>query len=255
MRSYLAILFLAAPAIAAEPPARLTPLQQSARAVVQGIVKRAAENAALAGNDRRKLSQDALTCEYMRVGAAIAMDQLEPHRAAAFLIGMGIALDDSPLLRTNLLTLGICAAVESEAEYKGRRAVLGEPTIYNRRDLCQHYVVSMALTAIAGAEGAEAAGVAKELLGMRSGSGFSFIDLAADFAGVELGRRMIAEPAGLKAIAAGFRVEDHMPELKGLREGFDEARFKKEIGSTSDPRYKDVLEDIRGRIARLVAYK
>jgi hypothetical protein len=238
---------------AAEP--KPTPLQAGARTVVQAIVKRAAENAALAPNDRRKLAKDSLTAELLRTGAAAALELPEPQRAAAFLVGAGIALDDSPLLRTNLLTRGVCAAVESEAEFKARREVLGEPTIHNRRDLCQHFVVSMALTALAGAEGAEAAGVAKELLDMRGGSGFSFVDLAADLAGVELGKRVTAEPEGLKAIARGFRIEDRMPEIRGLREGYDEARFKKEMGSTSDPRYKDVLQDIRGRIARLDAYR
>ena len=238
---------------AAEP--KLSPLQHSVRSVVQAILKRATENAGLAKNDPKKLSQDALACEYIRVAAGTAAGEPAQHRAAAFLIGVGIALDDSPLLRTNLLTRGVCAAVESEEEYKARKSALGEPTIRNRRDLCQHFVVSMALTAILGADAAEAAGVTKELLDMKGGSGFSFIDLAADFAGVELGRWILEDPARLPGVAKGFQLDHHFPDLKNLREGFNEAQFKKEFGSTSDPRYKNILEDIRTRIGKLEAYK
>jgi hypothetical protein len=102
-----------------------------------------------------------------------------------------------------------------------------------------------------GADGAEAAGVAKELLDMKGGSGFSFVDLAADFAGIELAKGITAEPKRLEDIAKDFQLDRHIPDLKGLKEGFDDAGFKKEFGSTSDARYKKVVEDIRQRIGAL----
>jgi len=237
------------------PAAELTPQQQAIRSVVQGIVKRADSNAQLPARDPGKLSQDALTGEYIRTAAAIAAELPKDQRSVAFLVGVGIALDDSPLLRTNLLTRGVCAGVESAEETKARVAVLGSPTIRNRRDLCQHFAVSMALTALLGTEGAEAAGIAKELLDMRGTSGFSFIDLAADFAGVELAKRVLKDPERVKALAKGFQIEHCVPELKGLREGFNSEQFKKEFGSTSDDRYKNVVADIRTRISKLDAYK
>jgi hypothetical protein len=242
-------------AVPKEPASKLTPQQQAIRAVVKAIVSRAEENSKLPANDPKKLSQDALTGEYLRVAAEVAAGLDEKYRTDAFLIGTGIALDHSPLLRTNLLTRGVCAPIESEDETKARLAVLGSPTIRDRRDLCQHYVVSMALTAMLGAEGAEIAGMTKELLDMKGTSGFSFIDLTADYAGVELAKRIIKEPARFKAYAKGFQFDQHFPDLKGLREGFNEEQFKKEFRSTSDAKFKAVIDDIRSRIAKLEAFK
>ena len=62
--------------------------------------------------------------------------------------------------------------------------MIGEPTLLGRRDLAQHFFVSGYLTATMGAEAANAAGVAKELVDANTTSGFSFADLAADRAGV-----------------------------------------------------------------------
>lgn len=242
-------------AAALESADEATPLQQSIRSVVKAIVARAGDNFRLPANDPKKLSGDALSCEYLRVAAEIAVGLDEKMRASAFLIGAGIALDDSPLLRMNLLTRRVCAVVETEEETNARVMVLGSPTIRNRRDLCQHYCVSLALVALIGAEGAEAAGLAKELLDMKGTSGFSFIDLTADFAGVELAKRIVKDPARLKVIAMDFQLDQHVPDLKGLREDFSTEQFTKEFRSTDDAKFKAVVEDIRARIAKLDAFK
>src|SRR5207249_6441 len=96
--------------------------------------------------------------------ATAAKKQPDDRAAWAFAMGVGVALDTSALLRTNLLTRSTWREVESDAERKKRLTVLGEPTMHGRHDLAQHFVVSAALTALAGAKSAEAVGVLKEWL-------------------------------------------------------------------------------------------
>ena len=88
-------------------------------------------------------------------------------------------------------------AIESPSERTIRLAVLGEPTMRGRRDLAQHFFVSAHLTASTGAEAAQAAGLAKELVDAQRPSGFSFADLAADRAGARFARSVVERNVSL----------------------------------------------------------
>ena len=61
-------------------------------------------------------------------------------------------------------------------------------TMAGRGDLAQHFTVSAAVSAAAGAALADFIGLYKEIDDARRGSGFSFADLAADRAGTRLGQ-------------------------------------------------------------------
>src|SRR4051812_41774586 len=97
LRTMFASLLFAVPAARGEEPSgKLTPLQQSARTVVKAIVARGEINSKLPERDAKKLVGDALTCEYLKVAAEAAAGVDEMSRTSAFLIGVGIALDQSP---------------------------------------------------------------------------------------------------------------------------------------------------------------
>src|SRR5439155_1495512 len=81
-------------------------------------------------------------------------------------IALGIGLDDSEMVRQFPAYSGLWKACESDDERKVRLAVLGNPTVRFRRDLCQHFAVSAALTALEGPAKAEAFGLMKEVLDM-----------------------------------------------------------------------------------------
>ena len=66
-----------------------------------------------------------------------------------------------------------------------------------RRDLAQHFFLSGYLAAVVGSAAAESAGIAKELADARSGSGFSYVDLAADLAGIAFAERVLRREASL----------------------------------------------------------
>jgi hypothetical protein len=225
---------------------------EAARKVVAAVVEAGRANAKL---DRPKKG-DELTAAYVTAAAKAAGKLPEDRAAWAFAVGLGVSLDRSEMLRTNLLTRGVWKQIESDAERKKRLEVLGEPTTHGRHDLTQHFWVSAALTALWGAKRAEAAGVLKEWLDSgEGGSGFSFADLAADLAGIELASRVLDRPALLAGLAKGFSTKDHCPAPKGLEEGIKRKDFVKRFGGTDDERFTKELEALRKKVKDLPAYR
>jgi uncharacterized protein YfiM (DUF2279 family) len=235
-------------------------LAENARTVLAAIVEAAGANRRLPARDTAgarppfRRSGDELTVHYVRAAATAARRLPDKEAAPAFLLALGIALDDSTLLRSNLLTRGLWRKVEPDDARKKRLAVLGEPTLHGRHDLAQHFSVSAALTAAAGPQAAESAGILKEIMDSRGGSGFSFADLSADFAGIAFARRLLDKPALLADVEKSFRVGDFAISPRGLPEGLSAAEFAKKYGSLKDHRYLRVQEDIRKRIAALPGY-
>jgi hypothetical protein len=200
-----------------------SPLARATREVVQRVALVAKEREAEGISPRK---QDTLTEHYVSSAARTAL-ALPPEVApAALLLGLGIALDHSRTLLSNSLTREFCRTVENETERQDRIRNLGQPTIRQRRDLAQHFFLSAYLTVVVGPQAAEAAGVAKELVDARSGSGFSYADLAADLAGIVFADKLLRGEITIEQLAGQFQVQQHMPEVADLPEGigWDEAR-------------------------------
>jgi hypothetical protein len=251
---------VAAPPVKGDSPKKqeTTKLVENARRVLAGIVKAAGENQRLPEPGARppfRRSDDDLTVYYVRSAAAAARRLPEKEAAPAFLLALGIALDDSDLLRSNLLTRTLWRKVEPDEARKQRLAVLGSPTLHGRHDLAQHFSVSAALTAVAGAQAAESAGLIKEMLDSRGGSGFSFADLSADFSGIAFARCLLDKPSRLAAIEKSFRIEDYAISPRGLPEGLTAAEFEKQYGSLKDERFQRLQAEIRKRIDALRGYR
>lgn len=234
---------------------------EATRKVLKAVVLRAEDLSRLpnaAPTDKldapgKRPIDDHLTIAYVRAAADTANTLDDDVKVHAFLIGLGIALDDSALIRNNPTTKKFWTAVESEEDRKERLKVLGKPTVQKRRDLCQHFFVSAALAAHLGPEAAEAAGITKELLDAVGGTGFSFVDLAVDLAGIAFAARIAKDPQSLDTFARVFYVGDHAPKIEGLVEGLPAAKFFKEYGSASDPRFHKAMEEVRKRVASVPA--
>jgi len=221
---------------------------EAARTVIAAVVEAGRANAKL---DEPKTG-DALTETYVVAAAKLPEDR----SAWAFSMGLGVALDTSTMMRTNVLTRATWKEIENDAERKKRLEVLGEPTTHGRHDLTQHFWVSAALTALWGRKQAEAAGVLKEWLdSAEGGSGFSFADLAADLAGIEMASRVLDRPALLGDVAKGFVVKDRCPAPKGLEEGIRRKDFEKRFGSTDDERFTKEVEALLKKVKELPAYR
>ena len=119
--------------------------------------------------------------------------------------------------------------MESSSERQERIRRLGRPTVYQRRDLAQHFFLSAYLTVVVGPQAAEAAGVAKELVDARSGSGFSYVDLAANMAGIVFAERLLRGELTVEQVAGQFQIQQFMPDVADLPEGLRWEEVSKQL--------------------------
>ena len=120
--------------------------------------------------------------------------------------------------------------------------------LQERADLAKHWIFSAALTSVFGAEAAGNLGEWKELDdSLPDGSGFSFVDLAADRAGVQTAL-LALEPQTARAThrALGRATDDDLlPELllEGP-EGLSDASFIERYGNLEERDYREAVARI-----------
>ena len=134
-----------------------------------------------------------------------------------------------------------------------RRILLRE-----RDDLTKHFTLSAFIAAEAGGPVAVLAGVYKELRDSRGGSGFSFVDLAADRAGTRFGARATADPDAGRALLANTRAlveDDFMPAIVDLPEGLTDAEFARRFGGVGAPAYVALVDEIDRRLDTLRLFR
>lgn len=145
------------------------------------------------------------------------------------------------------------------AANKWPRAMAQKVTLNGRDDFAKHFIISGALAANAGSPLADAVGIYKEIDDSRTGSGFSFNDIAADRAGARLGEQAAASAdAAVKLqqrVSAGIHEKDIMPATQDLPEFMPEAEFQKRYGGIGAPAYKQMMTDIERRVAALALYR
>jgi len=243
-----------------QPTKHPSSLVAATKTVVEAVGKAAQRNHLPTGpegpvENTFRLSGDRLTEYYVREAAAAATELPSDLSAKAFLLGLGIALDNSTLLRYNPATSGLCREIESSPQRSQRLRLLGAPTMRGRRDLVQHFTASCALTVVLGSRAAESAGVAKELLDARRKSGFSFVDLSADVAGVTFATHVRDTKIPLASLAKSFTVEGFLPEISGLPEGISWDDFLKHFTSAQDNKFLRQQAVLRQRVLTLPVYR
>jgi hypothetical protein len=247
--------------VAGESPKRADDVIAGARIVVRAVTAAAEKNRKLpkkgAGGTGAavRLEGDQLTDFYVRQAAAAAK-RLPPSVAApALLMGLGVALDDSPLLSNTPVIGAVWQRIESSSARLTRIESLGAPTMRGRRDWAQHFAVSAALAVLVGPQGAEVAGIRKEMTDAIGGSGFSFADYSADLAGIEFATAVSSGRIPLSRLESRFAVPDFLPEAKGLREGIMWKDFEKQYGIPPDPRLLRERDALRAKILAMPGLK
>jgi len=241
---------------------RLQAVIAGARSVVRAVTDAAASNRLLpekntgvAGGAVR-LSGDKLTEMYVRQAAAAARRLPQNVAAVAFLLGIGVALDDSTLVRNTPIIGEIWQQIEPASARTTRVALLGTPTMRERHDWVQHFAVSAALTVLYGPKIAEATGIAKEMSdSRRGGSGFSFADLSADVAGIQFAASVGDGRIPLSRLEKDFFVRDFLPDPSGLKEGIAWDDFVRSYGFPPDSRLSRERETLRLQILAMPGYK
>lgn len=134
-------------------------------------------------------------------------------------------------------------------------------TLGRRPDLQQHFVYSAAMQVLASQQLSSAVGEAKELLdSLQGGSGFSFVDLLADRAGIRFARLATDSPASALAVQQFFvqaeRSEsDIFPSKSRLPEGLPQELFEQQYQSVDSDIYRQMVAEIDRRLAALPFYQ
>ncbi len=175
---------------------------------------------------------------------------VEENRAA--LLALAIYFGDSRLEQ-------LVGDVRGSSAREGRMPVSGHATLGGRNDLAKHFLVSAVLELATGSGMAFVAGEFKELLDANpGGSGFSFIDLAADRTGSRFAQE-IADPTGgarrIQAMLASLTDEDQFfPAVADLPEWLDRRAFEKRFGSVDSAAYARMMREIDRRISGRPAF-
>ena len=198
---------------------------------------------------------DELSQFYVR-RAALAAVQVEPDDIQrVYLVSLGVFMDSSAALRKVPLVSNLVSQIESEQLRSRKVQVLGTPTMQNRADLAQHFFLSAFLTATMGPDAALSIGLTKEMADANGGTGFSFADLAADRAGIEFAKQILAKRVALETVSERFRVADFMPPIDGLQEGLSMQTFKDQYGSLESKTFQAKLAEIDSLVRNLPAYR
>jgi hypothetical protein len=225
------------------------PLLMATRAIVRAISTQARQFQTVSSHEAPS-GQERLSA-YFRTAAEVASRQPPEVQTPAFLLALAIGLDRSDSLRKYAVMSDLVASIEHDDDRDRRLEVLGTPTMHQRHDLVQHFVLSAATASSSGERSAEAVALAKQLHDARYGGGFSFAAWCADLSGIAFARRVQTEQLPLAALAKSFRVEDVLPNLDGLPERLSMVDFKARYGSASDERFRELDREIRRRIERL----
>ena len=194
--------------------------------------------------------------EFLVRQAALAAGQVHRENAEqAFLLALGIAMDDTGTLRSLPGTKSLAIRVESEAEVKQRITAIQSPTMRGRADLTRHFFASGLAVVMHGSAAARGGGLAKELIDAQGGNGFSFADMTANRAGIVFAHAVLSRRLPLERVADEFTVERFLPPVDGLPEGLTTEQMRDAFGSLDDPRFQAQLRRIEQQVMRLPAYR
>lgn len=130
--------------------------------------------------------------------------------------------------------------------------------LFERDDLAKHFIISAALRVIAQDGVSLAIGEFKELMDRADGgSGYSFVDLAADMAGVAFADSATDPKHASQlqsTIASSYDESVIMPSLDELVEGLSKREFERRFSQVDSPQYKAEVDKIRTRIQALSLY-
>lgn len=149
----------------------------------------------------------------------------------------------------------LSADISARPRQRGVRYML-----HQRYDVAEHFLASAALSLSADAALADYLGFLKELDDSRlGGSGFSFVDLAADRAGVRFATLLATNEAQaqhmLALVTSASAETELMPDFTDLPEFFDGESFEETFGDAESEAYQAVIGRIEARLDETPLYQ
>lgn len=176
----------------------------------------------------------------------VGIDPVDQNRAAFIALAMYVVSPNAQRLAGSDIAIDVPEAAAPPVGLGGRA------------DLAKHFALSAALAATLDPRFTRAMGEWKELDdSLPGGSGFSFVDLTADRAGLHLARAAL-DPATADAVAARLAAvaDDALfpSGALGLAEGLPEAEFSRRYGSLDAAPYAAAVRRADRLLARLPLY-
>ena len=238
------------------------------------------------------LSELNVVTSNMSVNKETALQQLSAYYLR-YLSGREIALSDEPVSLIEYLREGMARAREQSqtpqdavlhnkavifalAVYVGHHRVgtlVGDiqpnsdralkprrgAVLHNRNDLARHFIISAALELMAEQGMSLAIGEFKELMDRgNGGSGYSFVDLAADMSGTEFAKVATNPSTALDVQNTIARIQSELeiiPPIDGLPEGLSKQAFTNQYQKVDSEAYLKEVQEIKRRIGVLPLYQ
>lgn len=171
-----------------------------------------------------------------------SVDPVSYNRAAFVALSLAVVGDQAePLVRGGAELRRQCGFPRADVLLQGRA------------DLAKHWTFSAALTSVLGPQAAGNLGEWKELKdGNPNGSGFSFVDLAADRAGVQTALKALAPvTAGVTRANLSEATDDYLlpKPILAAPEGLSSASFVDRFGGLNNRKYQEAIHHIDAVLA------
>ena len=131
--------------------------------------------------------------------------------------------------------------------------------LHNRNDLARHFIISAALELLSEQGMSLAIGEFKELMDRgKGGSGYSFVDLAADMSGTEFARVATEPSTALRVQNAVARIQSELeiiPPIDGLPEGLSKQACTEQYQRVDSEAYLKEVKEIKRRMGLLPLYQ
>ncbi len=187
---------------------------------------------------------------------------------AAFAMAAQRSQDHDPLLENRAALLGLAVLLGHQdleifvgevldADQRAKAGkIIGTVELRGRQDLARHFMVSAALTLLSRESISDRIGVLKEELdSQEGGSGFSFVDLLADYAGTRFATMAIQNESIARAMQANlsrdFDVDEYFPKFNGLPEDIPADELQNSYGGVGGAGYQKIIEEIHRRLNAL----
>ena len=209
----------------------------------------------LSGREIALSTEPVSLIEYLREGMARAREQSETPQDAvlhnkAVILALAVYLGHH---RVGTLVGDI--QPNADKALKPRRGAV----LHNRNDLARHFIISAALELLSEEGMSLAIGEFKELMDRgNGGSGYSFVDLAADMSGNEFAQVATEISTAVDVQNAMARIQSELeiiPAIDGLPEGLSKQAFIEQYERVDSMAYLKEVKEIKRRINLLPLYQ
>jgi hypothetical protein len=190
---------------------------------------------------------------YMQTAFAFAEDNshgtdpIFPNQAA--ILALGVILGEEKIAEVARRTIDLSHVTEFNT-------IRGRTTLRGRHDLSRHFSVCAALIVLTDETRTMNVAIGKELQdSLAGGSGFSFVDMLANRAGMRFALEATKNADSARRIQSFLTrtpaVSDVMPDYEGLPEGIYRDDFERDFGGLGGERTQSINQDIERRLSTL----